>query len=290
MLLKRQGIIETWHDRRLNAGDELKEEIDSALEDADIVLLLVSADFIASSYCYEAEMTRALERHKRGEARVIPIILRHCDWQSAPFGTILTAPKDGKPVTSWPDIDEAFADVARMVRQAAAAGRAAPRSVEPTHSRPALVAQVVRSSNLRLKKTFSDADRDQFELDAFEFMARYFEGSLSELEARNTGVTTTFRRLDANHFTAVIYINGKAEARCKITLGSGIGRGGIAFSHDDHAAQGSFNETMSVASDEQSLFLRPLGMADMGNQGARNLTHEGAAEYYWSLFIRWLQP
>src|SRR5271157_4568874 len=64
-------------------------------------------------------MTRALERHDQGEARVIPVLLRKVDgWQGAPFGKIQSLPTDGKPVTSWNDRDEAFADVARGIRQA----------------------------------------------------------------------------------------------------------------------------------------------------------------------------
>jgi internalin A len=75
-LLQRQGRIESWHDRDIEAGDEWKRKIDDNLERADIILLLVSADFIASEYCYEKEMTRAIERHEKNEARVIPVIVR----------------------------------------------------------------------------------------------------------------------------------------------------------------------------------------------------------------------
>src|ERR1035437_2373407 len=113
-MLKREGIIETWHDRRITAGDEFAGVIDARLESADLILLLVSADFLNSNYCFDVEMKRALERHAAGEARVIPIILRPCDWHSAPFGRLLAAPKDGKPIASWPDLDEAFVDVVRQ--------------------------------------------------------------------------------------------------------------------------------------------------------------------------------
>ena len=84
--LKRQGVIETWHDRQIGAGKELDDEIDVNMENADIILLLVSPYFIASDYCYNIEMQRAMERHGKGEARVIPVILHPCDWQKTPFG------------------------------------------------------------------------------------------------------------------------------------------------------------------------------------------------------------
>ncbi len=79
-LLRRTDVISEWHDRKITGGKELGDEINKNLNDADIVLLLASSSFIASDYCYEKEMTRALERHKQGEARVIQIILRPCDW------------------------------------------------------------------------------------------------------------------------------------------------------------------------------------------------------------------
>jgi internalin A len=80
-LLHRQGLLETWHDRKIEAGAEWKQKIDDNLERADIILLLVSADFIASDYCYEKEMGRALERHEKGEALVIPVIVRDVNWR-----------------------------------------------------------------------------------------------------------------------------------------------------------------------------------------------------------------
>src|SRR2546421_4992594 len=83
-LLRNQRIITTWHNRDINAGTEWEREIDTHLNMAQIILLLISADFLASTYCYSIEMKRAMERHNAGEARVIPIILRPVDWEYAP--------------------------------------------------------------------------------------------------------------------------------------------------------------------------------------------------------------
>src|SRR5688500_9459165 len=87
-LMLREGLISPWHDRCIEAGADIDDEISDRIEEADIILLLVSADFINSDYCYSREMTRALEKHKAGEVRVIPVILRHCDWHTAPFGKL----------------------------------------------------------------------------------------------------------------------------------------------------------------------------------------------------------
>ena len=120
-LLERQGYIAPWHDRRIVAGEKWSEEIDNNLKNADIILLLISADFIASDYCYETELDLAMQRHKAGEARVIPIILRETEgWNNAPFGKLQALPKDARPIKLWKDHDSAWADVAKGIRTAIA--------------------------------------------------------------------------------------------------------------------------------------------------------------------------
>ncbi len=114
-LLKRSGLIVGWHDRKIGAGDEWRDQINAHLRSAQIILLLISADFLASDYCYDTEMKLALARHKAHEAVVIPIILRPVDWYRAPFARLQALPRDAKPVTTWANRDEAFADIARNV-------------------------------------------------------------------------------------------------------------------------------------------------------------------------------
>jgi hypothetical protein len=110
--LKSRGLISGWYDREIVAGTDWEFEIDMHLNLASIILLLVSSDFIASSYCSGRELKRALERHELGEARVIPIILRPVIWWYTPFGKLQALPKDAKPVTTWPNRDEAYFDIA----------------------------------------------------------------------------------------------------------------------------------------------------------------------------------
>jgi hypothetical protein len=131
-LLKDQGVIQEWHDRCILAGTEWDGVINENLNRAEIILLLVSADFLASRYCRDVEIARAMERHQAGTARVIPVILRPVDWQSASFGKLQALPKDGKPITTWSNRDVAFADVARGIREVAAslAASTGPRDAE----------------------------------------------------------------------------------------------------------------------------------------------------------------
>jgi len=295
-ILKRQGFIETWHDRRITAGEELSPEIDRNLETSDVVLLLVSSDFLASDYCYDIEMKHALKRHDSGSARVIPVILRPCDWHDAPFGKLLATPPDGKAVTRFPTLDDAFVLVVADIKKAL--GQLGQMKTPPTivmkDSPHGLIGEPKpRSSNLRIKKEFSDREQDRFLADAYEFIANFFDGSLQELENRNPEIETDFRRIDANHFIAKVYRKGKQVCGCKIWLG---GRrdfvGGIAYrgndSHLDYPDDKSYNEALNVVNDGYSLFLKPFGMQRMGRENEM-LTNEGAAEYFWVLFISSLQ-
>lgn len=102
-MLKRQGLIETWHDRRMLAGDQFDWAISEELDAADIVLLLVSPDFLASDYCFNIEKAHALKRHREGSARLVSVILRPCDWQNTDLGSYLVTPTDGRAVTLWPN-------------------------------------------------------------------------------------------------------------------------------------------------------------------------------------------
>jgi hypothetical protein len=106
--LRRQGVVNIWHDRKILAGQEFSNEIDEALSAARIILLLVTADFINSDYCFSIEMAEALRRHERHDAVVIPVILRACDWHDLPFGKLRATPTDGKPIRLFADLDSAF--------------------------------------------------------------------------------------------------------------------------------------------------------------------------------------
>src|ERR1700674_5538908 len=111
--LRRQGVITEWYDRDISAGKEWDAEIEQHLNSANVILLLISPDFMNSDYSNDVEVKRAMERHEAGDARVIPIILRPVDWEGAPFSKLQALPTDAKPVTSWDDPDEAFLSVVK---------------------------------------------------------------------------------------------------------------------------------------------------------------------------------
>lgn len=117
--LRHEELIDLWQYRDISAGVDWEWEIDKRLNTAQIILLLISPDFLASDYCYSIEMKRALERHERGEALVIPIILRPTAWQKMPFlSTLQALPKDGKPISTWRSRDSACVDVVNGLHKA----------------------------------------------------------------------------------------------------------------------------------------------------------------------------
>jgi len=291
-MLKRQGLIRAWHDRRIPPGEDFDAAISEQLETANIILLLVSPYFLASKYCYEVEMTRALERHRSGEAVVLPVILQPCDWQHAPFGKLRATPPDGNPVAKFANVHDAFLQVTKDIRWAAEKlGVSTPSTAQVTdETSGAPTARVERSSNLRVKKSFTDRQRDAFADETFAYIRRFFESSLEELAARNPEVEHRFKSLGDTAFTASVYVSGEKRAACTIWLpGDHMFGGAIAYSADDAGPGNSMNDSMSVEDDGYRLGMKPLGLSYMGRELSEPLTEQGAAEYFWSVLISFLQ-
>jgi hypothetical protein len=116
VMLKRSGKVEVWNDRKLVGGQEWDGEIKKEMQAADIILLLISADFNNSEYIWKEELAHAMQRHEQGTARVVPVILRKCEWNEMPYAKLQALPKGARPVTEFPDKDAAFTDIAAGVR------------------------------------------------------------------------------------------------------------------------------------------------------------------------------
>ena len=114
-LRRNEKKVETWNDRKLIPGTKFDEEIKKHLNEDDIIILLISADFIESDYCYNVEMKTALERMENSEAVVIPVIVRPCLWKETPLGCIQALPKDGNPISKYQDSDDAYLEIVESV-------------------------------------------------------------------------------------------------------------------------------------------------------------------------------
>lgn len=297
--LKRMGRIETWHDRRINPGDVFETEISGNFAVADIVLLLVSPDFIASNYCYDIEMKNSLDRHERGEAIVIPVILRPCAWHQLPFGKLLAATTDGKEIVKFTHIDDGFVEVVGAVTKAldkinaasvSAGSTGFPCATMDSQSNSNSFSSASsphdpRSSNLAIKKEFSDRDKDIAIRQGFEYVNRYFQNSLIELQNRNSELETDFQQRDNDSFECAVYLKGQRMTQCGIWKGGGsMGVGDIGYSNSG-ISQNSFNECMSIADDGAMLGFRALVGGFSGQNRDELLTSEGMAEHFWDQFM-----
>lgn len=221
-------------------------------------------------------MTNALERHNRGEAVVIPVILRECAWHQLPFGSIMAATIDGKPITRFASHDEGYVQVVDAVSRAIANLEAKkPQQIvhTPVPANPMFQATdtvfTPRSSNLSLPKHFTDLDKDRACRDGFEYVARYFEGSLTELKKRHAGLEVDFNKRDANAFTCAIYIGGSKVGQCAIWLNSGrnMGIGDIGYSQDGVIGN-AYNEILTIDNNGQILvFAHQWASSALATQG-----------------------
>lgn len=114
---ERLGQVVKWYDRMIPPGEAWRNKIDIRIEKAGIILLFMSPHFLESRYCYELEGKVALRRHREGSARVIPIVLRACDWMVTPFGELQALPRDGMPMSQWPDLDQASLDIVYAIME-----------------------------------------------------------------------------------------------------------------------------------------------------------------------------
>ena len=300
-LLRREGAIELWSDHRILPGSEFDKDIAEALEAAQIILLLVSADFLASDYCFGIEMRRAMERHDAGEAVVVPVILRACDWHHSPFKHLNALPSGGKEIAKWASPDDAFLDVVQGLRKLLAAGKVRGSSSTPA-GRPAATRSTgmqapvrpdspvaSRSSNLALPSEFSDEAKHEFAELTFDYVKEYFRGSLEELQRRNPGYSGKLRDKTAVAFTAVVFKNGQRVAGCYIRLGGMMSSNGIAYSGNENSSDNSYNEILDILTGTHSLLWRPQMVAFSGRDPAKGISQEGAAEHLWSMLIAPLQ-
>jgi hypothetical protein len=149
--------------------------------------------------------------------------------------------------------------------------------------------EITRSSNLRIRKQFTDLDKDRFRHDGFEYIAKFFENSLQELASRNSGLDQTFRRIDGNRFSAAAYQGGQKVCKGSASIAGGpMGSESIEYSMTDEPRHGSMNEAVYVKADDQMIYFEVLGMQSYGGEKEK-LTFQGAAELFWEIFIRPLQ-
>jgi hypothetical protein len=134
--LRSIGLIDDWHDSMIDAGGGWRTAIDAHLNAADIIVLLISSDFLASQYCRDVELYIALKRWEKQDAEIVPVLIRDCIWEASPLRDHQMLPSGAEPVDCWPHPDKAWKEVAQTVRRFASRGAPLPLSAPATNSQP----------------------------------------------------------------------------------------------------------------------------------------------------------
>ena len=287
--LRDEGLIDTWFDRRILAGERIDAEIGRELESCDLFLMLVSPDFLASDYCVNREMKRALERHREDAAHVVPIIVEPCDWFSSPLHELRALPCDGSPISEWPNQNNAYLDVVKELRRILEARKAAvPPMGRATSSKETNETRPV-APRYRVQQDFDEIDRSEFRETAFATIRDYFQQQIAEIDTvsklrgrfvprgpSSFGSTIVNRALELNRGTAHITVH------CK---NGGLGLGDIYYSFSENAPDNTANGMFYVESDKYEMYLS--GMMTFGSSRDRErLTPKEAAERLWADFIQ----
>lgn len=284
--LRRDGRIETWYDREIRAGGEIDNEISAELEACDIIFLLISPDFLSSDYCMDTEMTRAMERHEEGAARVIPIIVEDCYWQSSPFRKLKALPKDGKPINNWTNENTAFLNIVEEVARVLDDNDRAPETPQPDAGR--VGAPRAQPRKYRIHRHFDDIDRSDFRDQAFDEIRTYFQKAAAELDAleelRGRFTTRSDKKFSCTVVNRSRIQSGTAHITVRCSTG-GYGFGDISYVFAEDAGDNTSNGGFQVENDEYEMFLTATMNFIRGNQEDR-MTPQQAAENLWTEFLK----
>lgn len=280
--LQREGAIKPWFDREIQLGNEIDSAIMQNLENSDIFLAIVSASFIASDYCYEREMAKAIEMHNDGKMIVIPIIAEPCDWKATPLGALKAAPKDGKPISDWKNKNTAYLDIVMGIRSIVSEDT---NSLQNKPTRKPLT-ENQGSSKYKVRKDFNELEIADFREKAFEQIFTYFEESISEVSGID-GVQGRINKIDAYSFTCSVLNMSFSRGAAHITVHSGAGdgfMGDIYYSDKENAPKNTANGGFRIETDGYELFLSNNSFMHYGTES--KLTPDEAAEQLWNEFLQ----
>lgn len=301
-IMESEGLINTWHDRKIEPGQVLEEEIEEAFSSADIILLLISSDFFNSDYCCKTEMPKALKRHEERKSIVIPVILRSCDWKESPIRTLLAVPTDGKPLSQFSNIDDGLLQVVDAVKKARTvllqwnkeSGKRITSSSNNTNSKVKSSLNspntfITRSKNLEIRKNFTDRDYELALKECIRFLGEFFTNSLAELSNSNGEIDYDIDWHGNDRFECKIYENGRGVSHCHIwRLKVDISQNEIRY-YSGEWSMGAFNYSMAVGSDGRSIGFKVVVGRIFDDKPVKLLNQVDVAEYFWANFIEPLQ-
>lgn len=280
-VLRREGLI-TWTDHQVIPGDNLDDEVIAAIDNSEIFVALISAEYLDSRYCYEKEFRYASSLHEAGKIRLVSVILEPCDWLNSPLKEFLVLPKEGKPISIWTNQNNAYLDVVNGLRRAIEAPRSATRET---------IAGVTTGRRPRVKQDFDAIQKVEFANKAFETIKSYFQSSCDELNGISDSVRAKFEEMSKSAFTCTVVNRGKSNGcEAHVTFHNSRGRdyfgSNISYVFQAYAATGTANGFISVEADDYNLFLTLDAMSYQGGDRGKRYTPEQAAEIIWGNFVK----
>jgi hypothetical protein len=237
--LKRDGLV-AWYDRNVHAGGNLDEEIARNLADSNAFLAIVSADYLASAYCWDKELAEALRRAEQGTMRVIPIILGPCRWKKTELGKVKALPMDGQPIVDYSNRDHAWLEVTEELDRLIEAGartkrvpKSASASLRPSADTPVgAVREDGPARKLRVKKKFDELDIAEFREKTFHEIRAIFESEVAALN-EHEGVGARLTSIGEDGFTCTVSNRslGRAAHLTMYSRGGDHGGGGDQLQH-----------------------------------------------------------
>lgn len=284
-MLRREGVISAWVDRKILPGGPFDAEITARLEDSSIFVALLSPDYLDSEYCYEKEFERALELYELGRMTIVPVIIEPCDWKASPFQQFVALPKDGKPVSEWTNPNNAFLDIVNGLRRLAQAG-----GKPPATSTDAKAEADMPLRRVRVKRDFDSIDKSKFGDCAFEVFKKYFSAASTEIAAASEDIKTSFEEMSAQAFTCTIVNRARRDGgEAHITVRNQKGRrfaiGDISYVFEAYSEGNSANGSIRIEADEYDLYLSDDSYIGRRRGDAAKLTPEAAAERLWNHFV-----
>lgn len=278
--LQREGSISGWYDRDIRAGGRLDDEIARELDRADLFVACVSPDYIASNYCYERELTSALEREQRGEVMIVPVIIEPSDWLSTPLAKFKALPDDGKPVAEFTNPNVAFMQVVNELRRLVA-----PMTIEIKSAGLAPVSEAAPTaqSRYRVRREFDALAKRDFAEVAFQEIYKFFEASVAELSA----IPDLEGKLSAirdDYFSCTIINRGISRGFETLHVRRGGSWGAIDILYGDTDSRNTSNGGFGVEADDYQLFLTATLFSHRSG-GKERISPREAAQMLWDDLI-----
>ena len=281
-MLRRDSALNAWTDHQIVPGDKLDHAVRSNLDSSEIFIALISPDYLNSNYCYEKEFQYALSLYESGKIRIVAVILEPCDWHSSPFKDFLVLPKDGKPISTWANQNNAYLDVVTGLRRVIEAPR-------PATKERSIVGGIT-PRRPRVKQDFDAIQKAEFADKAFAVIRHYFQTSCEELSAIGDNLRAKFEEMNKNAFTCTVVNRNKVRGgEAHITFHNSKGKnsfGDINYVYERHADSNTSNGSIRVEADDYNLFLALDAFSFHSGERDKQYSPEQVAEIIWNNFVK----